>query len=90
MVERQLPKLHTGVRFPSPAHSGILTIKEDVAMTKAFGELIKEEQGRRFRTEDATGLPPNSKDFALLQNEAALRVVPKDFERQCLSAADYK
>jgi hypothetical protein len=59
-------------------------------MTKAFGELIKEEQGRRFRTEDATGLPPNSKDFALLQNEAALRVVPKDFERQCLSAADYK
>ena len=21
MVERQLPKLHTGVRFPSPAHS---------------------------------------------------------------------
>jgi len=70
--------------------SGILTIKDDVEMTKAFDKLSDEEKKRRLETGDATGLPPNSKDFALLQNEAALRVVPKDFERQCLSAADYK
>ena len=75
-------------RFPEV--SGILTIKYDAERDKAFDKLSDEEKKRRLETGDATGLPPNSKDFALLQNEAALRVVPKDFERQCLSAADYK
>jgi len=70
--------------------SGILTIKDDVEMTKAFDKLSDEEKKRRLETGDATGLPPNSKDFALLQNKAALRKVPKDFERQCLPDADYE
>jgi hypothetical protein len=42
--------------------SGILTIEPDAALRKAFGELSTEEQERRPRADDATGLPPNTKD----------------------------
>ena len=65
--------------------TGILTIEPDVALGKAFGELSREEQRRRFETDDATGLPPNTKDFALVRNKAARRKVPKDFQSQCRS-----
>jgi hypothetical protein len=63
--------------------TGILTIEPDVALGKAFGELSDAEQERRLETQDATGLPPNAKDFALVQNKAARRKVPKDFQSQC-------
>ena len=43
MVERQLPKLHTGVRFPSPAHSFETThvpaVLEKVTDTSAVATL---------------------------------------------------
>jgi hypothetical protein len=63
--------------------TGILTIEPDVALGKAFGELSDAEQERRLKTQDATGLPPNDKDFALVRNKAARRKVPKDFQSQC-------
>ncbi len=65
--------------------SGILTIKEDVARTKAFERLSDEEQERRIRTRSMTGLPPPSKDFVLVRNKSALRVVPKDFQLRCIT-----
>jgi hypothetical protein len=67
--------------------SGILTIKEDDERTKAFVKLSRAEQ-RRYLKNPAlmdADLPPRTKDFLLLQNEAALRKVPQDFERQCLT-----
>jgi hypothetical protein len=63
--------------------TGILTIEPDVALGKAFGELSDAEQERRLETQDATGLPPNTKDFALVRNKAGRRKVPKDFQSQC-------
>jgi hypothetical protein len=65
--------------------SGILTIEPDVALGKAFGELSRKEQRRRLKSDDATGLPPNSKDFVLVRNKAARRKVPKDFQSQCIT-----
>ena len=70
-------------RFPEV--SGILTIKEDVVMPTDFKNLSHEEQERcleRLALEDAL---PHTKHFVFLQNEAALRKVPQDFERQCLT-----
>ena len=64
--------------------SGILTIEKDVALTKAFEKLSMEEQEQRLRTGDATGLPPNSKGFALVRNKnKAARRVPKIFQGLC-------
>lgn len=63
--------------------SGILMIEPDVALGKAFDELSDAEQERRLRNQDATGLPPNAKDFVLVRNKAARRKVPKDFQSQC-------
>ena len=65
--------------------SGILTIEPDVALGKAFGELSDAEQKRRLKTNDARGLPPNSKHLRLVQNKTAHRKVPKDFQRQCIT-----
>ena len=65
--------------------SGILTIEPDVALGKAFDELSEAEQERRLKTNDAHGLPPNSKDFRLVRNKAAHRKVPKDFQSQCIT-----
>jgi len=65
--------------------SGILTIEPDVALGKAFGELSDSEQKRRLKTWDATGLPPNTKDFVLVRNKATLRKVPMDFQIQCIT-----
>jgi hypothetical protein len=67
--------------------SGILTIKEDVARNKAFDKLSDEEKERYLKNPKLMDddLPPSSMDFVLLQNEAALRKVPRDFERQCLA-----
>ena len=64
--------------------SGILTIERDVALGKAFDELSEAEKERRLRTNDARGLPPNSKHFRLVRNKAAHRKVPKDFQSQCI------
>jgi hypothetical protein len=61
--------------------SGILMIKPDVALGNAFDELSDAEQERRLKTWDATGLPPNSKDFVLVRNKQARRKVPKGFSR---------
>jgi hypothetical protein len=63
--------------------SGILTIEPDVALGKAFGELSDADQERRLKTWDATGLPPNTKDFVLVRNKAAVRKVTKVFQTQC-------
>jgi hypothetical protein len=41
MVERQLPKLHTGVRFPSPAECGIGFPWRAVALAKAAADELK-------------------------------------------------
>ena len=65
--------------------SGILAIKEDVARNKAFEELSEEEQQRRLRTGSVDDLPPPSKDFVLVRNKAALRVLPKDFQLRCIT-----
>jgi hypothetical protein len=65
--------------------SGILRIERDVALGKAFGELSNEEKERRLRTDDAAGLPPNTKDFVLAPNKNACRKVPKDFRRHCVT-----
>ena len=65
--------------------SGILTIEPDAALGKAFGKLSTEEQERRLRTDDATGLPPNSKDFRLVRNKVARRKVPKNFQSECIT-----
>ena len=65
--------------------SGILTIEPDVALGNAFDELSEAEKERRLRTNDARGLPPNSKDFRLVRNKAAHRNVPKDFQSQCIT-----
>jgi hypothetical protein len=70
-------------RFPEV--SGILTIKEDVVMPTDFKNLSHEEQGRYLEKLALEDDLPHSKDFILLQNEAALREVPPDFERQCLA-----
>jgi hypothetical protein len=84
--------------------SGILTIVEDVKRNKAFGKLSDEEQEQHLRAELAeldrarlTGttpkfdddLPPRSKDFVLVPNEAALLPVPEDFARLCLPDGYY-
>jgi hypothetical protein len=70
-------------RFPEV--SGILTIKYDTERDKAFDKLSDEEKERYLKNPKLMDddLPPSSKDFVLLQNEAALRKVPGDFERQC-------
>jgi hypothetical protein len=78
--------------------SGILWIKEDVERTKAFLKLSDEAQERHLRAElerasssDPNAevmdddLPSHTKDFVLVKNEGAIRVVPTEFERQCLS-----
>jgi hypothetical protein len=65
--------------------SGILKIETDVALGKAFDELPDEEKERRLRTDDAVGLPPNSKDFVLARNKNARRKVPKDFQDRCFT-----
>jgi len=80
-----LVDLHVYPRRFNKNVSGILRIEPDVALGKAFGELDREEQGRRLETEDATGLPPNSKDFRLMRNKQARRKVPKDFQGQCIT-----
>jgi hypothetical protein len=68
--------------------SGILTIQPDAALGRAFGELSREEQERRLRSGDASGLPPNTKDFRLVRNKQARRNVPKVFQDQC-NTEDY-
>jgi hypothetical protein len=68
-----------------PEISGILTIKKDIARTKAFGQLSDNEQEQRLRTGDMSGLPPSSQDFVLIQNKAARRGVPRDFQDRCLT-----
>lgn len=65
--------------------SGILTIKEDVVMPTDFKNLSHEEHGRYLEKLALEDDLPHTKDFVLLQNEAALRKVPQDFERQCLT-----
>jgi hypothetical protein len=65
--------------------SGILTIETDFARTKAFAELSRNEQEQRLRTGQAAGLPPDSKDFALVRNKAARRKVPKNFQIHCIT-----
>ena len=80
-----LVDLHVYSRTFNKEVSGILTIKRDVALGKAFNELSDAEQERRLRNQDATGLPPNTKDFRLVRNKAARRKVPKDFQSQCIT-----
>jgi hypothetical protein len=70
-------------RFPEV--SGILTIKEDVVMPQDFKNLSRKEQERCLEKLALEDDLPHTKDFVLLQNEAALRKVPQDFERQCLA-----
>jgi hypothetical protein len=70
-------------RFPEV--SGILTIKEDVVMPTDFKNLSHEQQGRYLEKLASEDDLPHTKDLVLLQNEAALRKVPPDFERQCLA-----
>src|SRR5439155_17729154 len=53
--------------------SGILTIKNDVPRTNAFEKLSEEQQEQILRTQNAAGLPPESKNFALVQNKATSR-----------------
>jgi len=65
--------------------SGILTIKNDVPRTNAFEKLSEEQQEQILRTQSAAGLPPESKNFALVRNKAASRPVPTDFQYQCLT-----
>jgi len=65
--------------------SGILTIELDVPRTNAFENLSEEQQEQILRTQNAAGLPPESKKFALLRNKAAIRPVPTDFQYQCLT-----
>jgi hypothetical protein len=77
--------LHCYPRTFNEAVSGILTIETDVARTKAFAKLSRQEQEGRLRTGQAAGLPPHSKDFALVRNKAARRKVPKDFQIQCIT-----
>jgi hypothetical protein len=67
--------------------SGILTIKEDVVLPEFFKTLSHEEKGEFLRNALTSELPHRT-DFVLVKNEAALRVVPEDFERQCLPDAD--
>jgi hypothetical protein len=82
--------------FPSsvaPEISGILTIAKDIERNEAFAKLKDEEQERRAKAElegDAEvndDLPPNSTDFVLVRNETAIRPVPEDFARLCVSDA---
>jgi hypothetical protein len=72
-------------RFPEV--SGILTIKYDAERDKAFDRLSDQEKKRYLKNPELMDddLLPRSKDFVLLQNEAALRKLPPDFERQCLA-----
>jgi len=65
--------------------SRILTIETDVARTKAFAKLSREEQRRRLRTGEMAGLPPPSKDFALVRNKAARWKLSRDFQDQCIT-----
>jgi len=80
-----LVDLHVYPRTFNKDVSGILRIEPDLALGKAFGELSDAEKDRRLRNDDATGLPPNSKDFRLVRNKAARRKVPKDFQDQCIT-----
>jgi len=68
-------------RFPEV--SGILTIKEDVVMPADFKNLSHKEQERCLEKLALEDDLPHTKDFVLLQNEAALRKVSQDFERHC-------
>jgi hypothetical protein len=68
-------------RFPEV--SGILTIKEDVVMPTDVKNLSVEERGRYLEKLALKDDLLHTKHFVLLQNEAALRKVPQDFERQC-------
>jgi len=70
-------------RFPEV--SGILTVKEDVVMPQDFKNISRKEQERCLEKLALEDDLPHTKDFVLLQNEAALRKVPQDFERQCLA-----
>jgi|ERR1051326_2399321 len=64
--------------------SGILTIQADIARKQAVDKFSDEELERRIRTGDESGLPPTSKDFALVRNKAAAaRRVPKHFQLCC-------
>ena len=65
--------------------SGILTIKDDVAFLKAFDKLSDQEQAQRLRSGDESGLPPRSKDFVLVRNKDARRVMPQAFQLQCIT-----
>jgi hypothetical protein len=65
--------------------SGILTIKDDVARSAAFEKLSRQEQERRLRSGDESGLPPRSKDCVLVRNKDARRVVPQAFQLQCIT-----
>jgi len=67
--------------------SGILTIEHDLARIRAFEHLTDEEQEHRLRNDIGAGLPPNTIDFVLVRNKAALRVVPKDFQLKCVTEA---
>ena len=70
-------------RFPEV--SGILMIEEKLVMPTDFKNLSYEEQGRYLEKLALEDDLPHIKDFVLLQNEAALRKVSQDFERQCLT-----
>jgi hypothetical protein len=69
--------------------SGILTIARDIERSKTFAKLSDEEQERRVKAEFEGNaevndhLPPRSTDFVLVRNKAAVRPVPKDFQRRC-------
>jgi len=79
-----------GEELPFREVSGILTIEEDVARKKAFAELSDEQQKRHVEARSTNDdLPPRSKDFVLVKNDAALRVIPNDFERLCLPDCYY-
>ncbi len=65
--------------------SGIVTIEHDIARNKAFEKLTVEEQENRLRTGLTSGLPPNSRDFALVQNQNARRPLPRAFVLSCVT-----
>ncbi len=63
--------------------SGILTIEEHIIdVPKSFEKLSEEEQ-RQFLRSAVTS--PNRKDFVLVRNKAARRVVPPAFQLRCIT-----
>jgi len=75
-----LVDLHVYPRTFNKDVSGILRIEPDLALGKAFGELSDAEKDRRLRNDDATGLPPNSKDFFSAKQSSPPKS-PKGFSR---------